>query len=210
MTKENFRNCQLTFSYENSSKNLTICALMLWVHSRLSCGSRIWFEYLLLWNVQESIEDSTVDSCVNALLHLGYHLQTQVALWFVSWKPTRTLHPTTRQRMEVRDTFVIFKFKKNINSFSLSYFISQPSLFLLYSLSSNLPCHTLYLPTFPFPSLIFIFQPSPFFLTLYRWTFPSFLFSQPSSSLLSFLDFLLSIHTPALGNCGLTFRKPSK
>lgn len=99
--------CQLKFffwkfikEFENFSLVVNSLKIVLWF---------VGFEYSLFWNVQESIEDSTVDSCVNALLLLGYHLQAQVALWFVSWKPTRTLHSTTRQRMEVRDTFVIFK-----------------------------------------------------------------------------------------------------
>jgi len=49
---------------------------------------------------EDDLEESTVESIVLALIHLGHHLQFQVANFLADWKPKRTLSQETNTRIQ--------------------------------------------------------------------------------------------------------------
>jgi len=47
-----------------------------------------------------SLQPETELACINALLHLGYHLQYQVAMFLKTWRPSHPLDSSTRSMLE--------------------------------------------------------------------------------------------------------------
>lgn len=47
-----------------------------------------------------SLQPETELACINALLHLGYHLQSQVAMFLKTWHPSHQLDSRTRRMLE--------------------------------------------------------------------------------------------------------------
>lgn len=79
--------------------------------------------------LQSKLEEETISSCVSSLLQLGYHLQAQVAMFFVSWRPGVQLNKHTRQRMEVNSVSNI-----SIFCFKLIFWITVLVCFSCFSL----------------------------------------------------------------------------
>jgi len=50
--------------------------------------------------VENKLDPSTIESCVSALLHLGYHLQAQVSMFLVEWTPGVELSQETKEKLQ--------------------------------------------------------------------------------------------------------------
>merc|ERR1712226_1056348 len=86
---------------------------LLWVFSTLGLLSRVYtaegranlsslFTQMtsIIKSSGDKIQAATEQCCVRALVHIGYHLQSQVAIFLKEWKPVHDLDPSTQRLLE--------------------------------------------------------------------------------------------------------------